>query len=290
MLSFLVRQLSLCIALVCLASFASASCPDPQAALSEACPELYAELDHEGLVNRLDLASDTPALPQTVEQLRSILANQQRAVKTLPSVDEAELERTLSEYYQAAERKEPSFMDQLSAWWDELFGDKQERMRPDSEFWSQLLPSKALAHVLFYGLSGLILAMIVVYGWREIAPFVAQRRALNAIKVPKNVVSMASRWPPEVDGLSSAGALGKAYSALVAVLTARKQLPPIPGLTHNELANQFKPTQSQAVETFGLLSQQAGEILFAQHAVSPEQFQQFMARADQLVQQEKTNA
>lgn len=283
---------SLLFILVCLmlSPVALARCPDETASLSEACPELYAELDHEGWVNRLDLASETPASAQTVEQLRSILANQKRPVQAAQPLDEAELDQTLAEFYQAAERKEPSFMEKLAAWWDDLFGEKQERIRPDREFWSQLLPSQTMAHVLFYSLSGLILAMIVVYGWREIAPFIAQRRGAVALKKRKSADTSLTSWPPSLAGLSSSAALGKAYSTLVSLLTARKQLPQIPGLTHEELVGQYKTNDARGGESFDQLSRQAGEILFAQRSVSPEQLQQFVAHAEQLVKQETPHA
>lgn len=272
-----------------------ARCPDATASLPQACPKLYAELDHEGWVNRLDLGSDTPAAAETVAQLRQILANQRRPVPHAEALDDAELDQTLAEYYQEAERKEPSFMEKLAAWWDELFGEKQERITPDREFWSKLLPSQTMAHVLFYGLSGLILAMIVVYGWREIAPFIAQRRASSSLKARNSAPVTPVSWPPKVAGLSASVALGKAYSTLVAVLTARKQLPQIPGLTHRELVGKYQSKRPQAGAmpdgaTFDQLSQQAGESLFAGLSVSPEQLRQFLADAEQLVKQEKTHA
>lgn len=269
---------------------AFAICPDEQRTLSEACPKLYAELDHEGWVNRLDLASDTPATTQNVQQLRSILANQKRPVQLMQPMDEAELDRTLAEYYQAAERKEPSFMEKLAAWWDDLFGDKQERIQPDREFWSNLLPSQAMAHVLFYGLSGLILAMILVYGWREIAPFIEQRRGANALKKRESTINATRSWPPKLAGLSATVALGRAYSSLVTLLTTRKELPQIPGLTHQELLGQYKSSDALSSQRFDQLTRQAGEILFTQASVSPEQLQQFIASAEQLVTQGKPNA
>ena len=77
---------------------------------------------------------------------------------------------------------------------------------------------------------------------------------------------------------------------MVAVLTARKQLPQIPGLTHSELAGQYQGGAPQGLETFDQLSHQASETLFAQKELDSEQLQQFIARAHQLVKQEKTNA
>ncbi len=285
-----------------------AACPDAEATIANACPELYAELDRVGLVDALDLASTTAASAQTVRQLEQYLALARQPELKQASLDEKMLDQVISDNYRAAKRKELSFMERLSAWWDSLWGSK-ERVGPNVDFWKKFIPTETFARALFYLLSGLLSALLLVYGWRELQPFLAARRSAVAKSKAKPQKS-AETWPPKIAQLPSNLALAKAYAALVRLLTERQKLPDVPGLTHAELAQAFAergsvnpapanlaasqqaPYQasqqaSAAAENsqrFSGISAHAARALFTEQVVSAEELGSFLSLATALVQ------
>jgi hypothetical protein len=259
-----------------------AACPDATQPINIACPELYAKLDHEGLVTALDLSPETAADSQLVAQLQQYLdaANAPQSSRT--DVDSAALDAMIAENYRAAKRAELSFMERLAAWWDALFAD-DDKTPKDYDFWRKLMPTESFARVLFYGLSGLLIAFLLVYGWREMQPFLDAKRLRTqhqrAVQQRTQVL-----WPPVVAGLAAPAALGKVFQAMVAVLTERKRLPEIPGLTHAELAREFASHDPAVAQAFQNVTQKAAAVLFTEQAVSAEELAQYLRTAELIVQ------
>ena len=88
-----------------------AECPDANATIASACPDLYAQLDRAGLVDALDLAPTTASNAQTVQQLEQYLAAARQPESKQPVLDEKVLDQLIAENYRAAKRKELSFME-----------------------------------------------------------------------------------------------------------------------------------------------------------------------------------
>ena len=259
-----------------------AACPDAQGTIASACPELYAELDRLGLVEALDLAPESASDAQTVQQLEQHLAAARQPQLKPPELDEKMLDQLIAENYRAAKRKELSFMERLSAWWESLW-DKGDQTRADVDFWKKFIPTETFARALFYLLSGLLAALLLVYGWRELQPFLAARRYAVAKAKAKPQKTLAT-WPPKLAQLPANLALAKAYAALVRVLTERQKLPDVPGLTHAELAQAFaSPAQLENTQRFSGMSAQAASALFAEQAVSTAELDSFLSQANALV-------
>ena len=265
-----------------------AACPDANATIASACPELYAELDRAGLVDALDLAPTSASDAQTVQQLEQYLAAARRPDLKQPGLDEKALGQLISENYRAAKRKELSFMERLSAWWDSLW-DSDDEAGPNVDFWKKFIPTETFARGLFYLLSGLLAALLLVYGWRELQPFLAARRTAVAKTTSKQQKSVET-WPPKLAQLPTNLALAKAYASLVRLLTERQKLPDVPGLTHAELAQAFasQSCSNQAPEVentqrFGGISAHAARVLFTEQAVSTEELGSFLSQATALV-------
>jgi hypothetical protein len=261
-----------------------AACPDANATIASACPELYAELDRAGLVDALDLAPDSSSDAQTVSQLERYLAAARQPEQKQSGLDETQLDRVITDNYRAAKRKELSFMERLSAWWDSLW-DKGDDAGPNVDFWKKFIPTETFARALFYALSGLLAALLLVYGWRELQPFLAARRSAVA-KLKAKPQKITETWPPKLSQLPANVALAKAYASLVRLLTERKKLPDVPGLTHAELAQAFANqalAQAQATQRFSGISAHAAKALFTEHAVSAEDLASFLSQATTLV-------
>ena len=261
-----------------------AACPDANATIADACPELYAELDRVGLVDALDLASTTASDAQTVHQLEQYLAAARQPGVQQPSLDEKMLDKLILDNYRAAKRKELSFMERLSAWWDSLW-DKGDQGGQNVDFWKKFIPTETFARALFYVLTGLLGALLLVYGWRELQPFLAARRSAEA-KTKAKSQKMAETWPPKLAQLPANLALAKAYAALVRLLTERQKLPDVPGLTHAELAQAFAIQEKMEAENnqrFSGISSSAASALFTEKAVSAEELSRFLSEANALV-------
>jgi hypothetical protein len=183
-----------------------AACPDASQPINVACPELYAQLDHEGLVSALDLSPETAADPQLIAQLEQYLDAANAPQSSRRNVDEAALDSVIAENYRAAKRAELSFMDRLAAWWDALFAD-DDKTPKDYDFWRKLMPTESFARVLFYGLSGLLIAFFLVYGWRELQPFLDAKRLRTQHQRAEHRRSTVL-WPPVVAGLAAQVAVG----------------------------------------------------------------------------------
>ncbi len=258
-----------------------ATCPDAKGAIASACPELYTELDRLGLVEALDLAPESASDAQTVRQLEQYLAAARQPQQKPPELDEKMLDQLIADNYRAAKRKELSFMERLSMWWDSLW-DKDNQTSPNVDFWKKFIPTQTFARALFYLLSGLLAALLLVYGWRELQPFLTARR--SALAKTKAKPKVAETWPPKLAQLPANLALAKAYAALVRVLTERQKLPDVPGLTHAELAQAFaQPAQQENTQRFSIMSAQAASVLFAEQAVSTEELNGFLSQANALV-------
>lgn len=261
-----------------------AVCPDANATIASACPELYAELDRAGLVDALDLAPETASDAQTVQQLQQYLAAARQPESRVANLDEKLLDQVIAENYRAAKRKELSFMERLSAWWDSLW-DKGDEAGPNVDFWKKFIPTETFARALFYALSGLLAALLIVYGWRELQPFIAARRSAVA-KLKAKPKKAVETWPPKLSQLPANLALAKAYASLVRLLTERQKLPNVPGLTHAELAQAFAhqaPVELQNTQRFGGISAHAARALFTEQAVSDEDLASFLSQATTLV-------
>ncbi len=259
-----------------------AACPDAQATIASACPELYAELDRVGLVDALDLAPESASDAQTVRQLKQYLAAARQPERKQAGLDEKMLDQLISDHYRAAKRKELSFMERLSAWWDSLW-DKGDKAGPNVDFWKKFIPTETFARALFYLLSGLLAALLFVYGWRELQPFLAAHRSAVA-KTKAKTQKATETWPPKLAQLPANLALAKAYAALVRVLTERQKLPDVPGLTHAELTQEFaNQAQLENSQRFSGISAQAARALFTEQAVSADELGSFLSQANALV-------
>ncbi len=262
----------------------SAACPDADATIAIACPELYAQLDRVGLVDALDLGPETASDAQTVHQLEQYLATATQPAAQQAGVDEKLLYQVVLDNYRAAKRKELSFMERLSAWWDSLW-DKGDKAGPNVDFWKKFIPTETFARALFYLLTGLLAALLLVYGWRELQPFLAARRSELA-KSKATPRRSAETWPPKISQLPANVALAKAYAALVRLLTERQKLPDVPGLTHAELALAFHNQEKIAAENdqrFSGISARAASALFTEKDVSADELGSFLSDANALV-------
>jgi len=261
-----------------------AACPDAGATIASACPELYAELDRAGLVDALDLAPESASDAQTVLQLEQYLAAARQSELRVERADEKLLDQVISENYRAAKRQELSFLERLSAWWDSLW-DKDDDAGPNVDFWKKFIPTETFARALFYALSGLLAALLLVYGWRELQPFIAARRSAVA-KLKAKPLLLVETWPPKLAQLPANLALAKAYAALVRLLTQRQKLPDIAGLTHAELAHEFAHeagAEAQHTQRFSSISAQAARALFTEQNVSSDELASFLSQATTLV-------
>lgn len=267
----------------------AAACPDASSTIANACPELYAQLDRAGLVDALDLAPTTASDAQTVQQLEQYLAASRQPELKQPELDEKKLNQLIAENYRAAKRKELSFMERLSAWWDSLW-DADDQAGPNVDFWKKFIPTETFARALFYVLSTLLAALLLVYGWRELQPFLAARRTAVAKTTAKSQ-KFAETWPPKLSQLPTNLALAKAYASLVRLLTERQKLPDIPGLTHAELAQAYASqgfaspasAQTENSQRFSGISEHAAKVLFTEQAVSAEELTSFLGQATALV-------
>ncbi len=261
-----------------------AACPDADAAIAEACPKLYAELDQVGLVDALDLGPETVGDAQTVHQLEQYLAAARQPELRQSGLDEKMLDQVILDNYRAAKRKELSFMERLSAWWDSLW-DKGDQAGPNVDFWKKFIPTETFARALFYVLTALLSALLLVYGWRELQPFLAARRSAVA-KAKAKPQKLTETWPPKLSQLPANVALAKAYAALVRLLTERQKLPDVPGLTHAELALAFHNQEKIAAENdqrFSGISARAASALFTEKTVSVDELGSFLSDANTLV-------
>jgi hypothetical protein len=201
------------------------------------------------------------------------------------ALDEQALQRTVEENYREAKRKELTFMERLALWWDSLF-ESDNKPSGDPGFWRNLLPSELFARLLLYGMSGLLAALTLVYGWRELQPFLDARRGAVRLRAEASAKPTAAPWPPQLQGLAPHAALAQAFSALVALLTERKRLPSVPGLTHAELAAAFSPSASDASSAqFQAAANTASSVLFTQRSVPAAELAEFLARADAIAKE-----
>ena len=261
-----------------------AACPDARATIASACPELYAELDRAGLVDALDLAPESASDAQTVLQLEQYLAAARQPELRVERADEKLLDQVISENYRAAKRQELTFLERLSAWWDSLW-DKGDDAAPNVDFWKKFIPTEIFARALFYALSGLLAALLFVYGWRELQPFLVAGRS-EAAKLKAKPHKVTETWPPKLSQLPANVALAKAYASLVRLLTERRKLPDVAGLTHAELAHAFANqalVETQHTERFSGISAHAARVLFAEQAVSADALGDFLSQANTLV-------
>lgn len=261
-----------------------AACPDAGATIARACPELYAELDRAGLVDALDLAPESASDAQTVLQLEQYLAAARQPELRVERANEKLLDQVIAENYRAAKRQELSFLERLSAWWDSLW-DKDDDAGPNVDFWKKFIPTEIFARALFYALSGLLAAILLVYGWRELQPFLAARRSA-ATKLKAKPQHLAETWPPKLSQLPANLALAKAYASLVRLLTQRQKLPDIAGLTHAELAHAFANTakvEAQQTQRFSSITSHAARALFTEQNVSADDLASFLSQATMLV-------
>ena len=261
---------------------AQARCPDETASLSAACADLVHALDRAGLVSRLDLNLDQAADPRTVAMLRAWLSPPPQAEQSRP--DRAQLERVIADNYQLELAKETGLWGRLTQWWEALFDEPDKAPYTPSKFWPNLVPSQALARVLFYGISGLLLGLLVLYSWREVRPLLAARRSAQRI-ARANAKGLAQSWPPELTDLDPRNKLARLYKALVELLTARGELPPVPGLTHHELSHAHAPADPR----FSQLSAGAALSLFAGHEPTASELAAYLQHASGLARQPSTS-
>ena len=261
-----------------------AACPDAGATIASACPELYAELDRAGLVDALDLAPESASDAQTVRQLEQYLAAARQPELRVESADEKLLDQVIAENYRAAKRQELSFLERLSAWWDSLW-DKDDDAGPNVDFWKKFIPTETFARALFYALSGLLAALLLIYGWRELQPFLVARRSAVAKRIAKPQL-LAETWPPKLAQLPANLALAKAYASLIRLLTQRQKLPDVAGLTHAELAHAFANeanVEAWQTQRFSSISAYAARALFTEQNVSADELTSFLSQATTLV-------
>jgi hypothetical protein len=256
-----------------------AACPNPELPLSQACPELLLRLDQAGLVAPLALDTGALADAMLVNQLEGYLAMAQQPAVASAELDTARLERLIAENYRAAKIRPPSFFEQLAAWWSSLFASDTEGSF-DEEFWRKLLPTQTLARLLFVGLTALLAAWIVVYGWRELSPLLqARKRESKAHSAGHSGNTVV--WPPTLDQLAPRAALAKLYRALVLKLTEHRRLPDVPGLTPAELVAAFQA----GGDGFRQISNAAEQMLFAGKDVGAAALATHVQHADALVRE-----
>lgn len=266
-----------------------ASCPDARYTLAEVCAPLLAKLAELGVIEALQLSDVQSADPALVAQIQQLILEVQATPIKLSAADPVLLERVLAKHYALAPAKERGFFDRLGDWWDSLFNKgEDDRSAFNSDFFDRLEPSETFARLLFYMLSGLMLAFIAVHGWRELAPLVRayqvdrKQRALAAAQ-------LLPAWPPVLVGVSPAEQMARIYSAVVAYLSQRSALPDAPSLTHAEASVEIAsaPLKSDLQQDFQALSQQASDSLFADTVPSLEALQDSLNKADALVQASK---
>ena len=268
-----------------------ASCADARFTLAEVCAPLLVQLSTLGLIEPLNLSPAQSADPELVFQLQQLLQEAAAPALEASPADAALLERTLAKYYALAPVKERGFFDRLGDWWSSLFkNDDDNASAFNSDFFDQLEPSETFARLLFYLLSGLMLAFIAVHGWRELAPLVRahqvdrKKRALAAA----NALPL---WPPVFAGESASAQMAKIYASVVAYLSQRSALPATPSLTHAEASVEIASAQLKfdLQQDFQALSQQASDSLFADAVPSAKALQAALAKADALVQASKNS-
>jgi hypothetical protein len=170
----------------------------------------------------------------------------------------------------------PGMWQQFLAWWTSIFNSDGDQDF-DANYWSQFAPSAVLAKLLFVAISALILAMTIVFLYRELKPIWQDRQMQKRSKTAAQ--STKSTWPPQLDWQNPRRALSQYYATLVRQLINAKVLPAQPGYTHAELSLQFAQQQSSAVdmsEQFASLSQQAAESLFANRELSEVELKQLV--------------
>lgn len=264
------------------------SCPDARYTLAEVCAPLLEQLAALELIEPLRLSPAQSADPALVSQLQRLALEVQAQASKLGQADAALLERTLEKHYALAPVKERGFFERLTDWWDSLFKKDDDNSAFDSDFFDRLEPSESFARLLFYLLSGLMLAFIAVHGWREVAPLV------RAYQVDRKKRALAAAhalpvWPPVLAGISPAEQMARIYSSVVAYLSQRSALPDAPSLTHAEASVEIAsaPLKPEMQHDFQALSQQASDSLFADTVPSAEALQDSLNKAHALVQASK---
>ena len=266
-----------------------ASCPDARFTLAEVCTPLLDQLFAAGLTEPLSLSSAQSADPALVAQLTQLVQDARAPLNETSPADADLLARTLAKYYALAPVKERGFFDRLGDWWNSLFKNNDNSASAfNSDFFNQLEPSETFARLLFYLLSGLMLAFILVHGWREVAPL------LRAHQVDRKKRALAAAnalpiWPPVLAGASPSAQMAKIYASVVAYLSQRSALPDAPSLTHAEASVEINSARLKVElqQDFQALAQQASDSLFADAVPSLEALQASLAKADALVQASK---
>jgi hypothetical protein len=233
-----------------------ATCPDARAPIASACPELYADLQSKPWL-ATGIHADTRAEPRLIAQLEQLRTWQGAGETSATKVDLATL---LSKHYSPRKPQPPGFMQRLSDWWKSLF-DNTDATGGDWSFLKRWMPTELVVRILFFVVSGLMLAFVVVYGWREFRRFY-QPAARAQIAI--------TEWPPRLQGLTPTAQIGALFSALVNVLSERNRLRARAFHTHDELIDVAQHAQ------FEQLAKPAALALFAPDAppVDPHQYQQ----------------
>jgi hypothetical protein len=266
---------------------AHSACPNPQLTLADACVDLVQALDQKGLLSELDIDINHPADSQTVRTLQGLIDSKPLATKA--PIDSDKLELVRNQHYQAMASQAPGMWQQFLAWWASIF-DSDGDQGFDASYWSQFAPSVVLAKLLFVAISALILAMTIVFLYRELKPIWQDRQMHKRYNAEDN--SLSSAWPPPLDWQNPRRALAQCYTALVRHLINMKVLPAQPGYTHAELSLQFSQQSATAdmSEQFASLSQQAAESLFANRELSEEALKQLVDSSELIWRANMTTA
>ncbi len=260
------------------------NCPDARYTLAEVCEPLLQQLDALGLTQALQLSDAQSADPELVAQLGQLIAQMQASQTKVAVSDPKLLEQILAKHYALAPVKERGFLERLGDWWDSLFNDEDRNDNFNGDFFERLAPSESFARLLFYLLSGLMLAFLVVHGWREVAPLVRSYR-IERKKRALLAANALPAWPPVLQGASLDTQMAKIYSAVVAYLSQRSALPDAPSLTHAEASVEIgSATMKPELQAdFQALALQASNSLFASCAPNEAELQASLQKADALI-------
>jgi hypothetical protein len=237
------------------ATFAS-PCPDPQQTIATACPELYADLQSKPWL-QAGIDVDTPAEPALIAQLEQLRSWPGALARAANDVDLGEL---MSKHYTPRKPEPPGFLQRLVEWWESLF-DTSDVTGGDWSFLKRWLPTELVVRVLFFAMSGLLIAFVMVYGWREF-----RRYYQPSVRIP----TKATEWPPRLEGLTPAAQISTLFSAFVNVLSERNRLRARAFHTHHELIELAQQPQ------FDRLAHSAALVLFAPNTptIDPQHYLQ----------------
>lgn len=267
-----------------LSSSEGANCPDARYTLAEVCAPLLVQLDELGLTSALQLSSAQSANPELIAQLNQLIVQMQSSQAETSTSDPKLLEQILAKHYAFAPIKERGLTDRLVDWWNSLFNDEDRNDSFNSDFFDALAPSETFARLLFYLLSGLMLAFILVHGWRELTPLMRSYQ----VERKKRLLQAANAlpvWPPVLQGESLDSQMAKIYSTVVAYLSQRSALPDAPSLTHAEASVEIggAAIKPELQTDFQALAQQASNSLFAAQPPSEAELQASLQKADALI-------